>query len=1139
MGNASEAFRLIETGGDPRQHPTLDYVLFLPLILSRYSLDTVAFLLQYPQLGTALRYRDLDYRLIQRQVKEELQLEKQNIGTSWASLRGLFETGTPEDRARIVLLELAKLQWDRDNEDKVDMTHAERERRIKKNESLVVSNPLYRQEVAVLLATLTIRCRHPVLDVQAVIRSLRSVQDQEPLISAIVSNNPTEFSNTIDSLLDPYDPFINSKTLLLRLCKLADHRTWNIRQQLVDRKQFPNLAIELTIEHCHDEVCFMNRILQGQPNWLTAGTDQITNTSLTSIMEFIFSSLNDELNSNRPNHVEINRLLRILSGMIGLMNLSLSEEQLEISMGILEMSPPEPSTVKTKVCLILMAASDLLAYSASRLENVLHQLLKCRDSPQLLLISIYCHMKELIKVDQFASQVLSMTITVPRGGILALSEHFTSIFSSSELASCALALGRPTPPPAPTEHSLQEPTTQASTATPGQLSDGNISELRSTANFCVSHLLKYEVFHKSSIDIRSWVMEQIRATTVPLDTNMIPLLRAYTNATSHSASITRIPEEDIREVFKNPSDDLTPAKVVLVLYMLLNNDAYTTNLGSGTIPSNREYDATLLDYVQVRKVLLFVQTFQGGMAFKTVQPMFLKLVNAQFPELFDVPTLLLEEELASSSSTIAPTTSSSMDDTKKSLSSTKPQHRIHSTEASLFMERHFRALVQHVDNPDAAMRGYHAFQRLRQVDRQNLARTVIYAATPTLLDPRSSPTVMEAFKRTWDQLNSLMPHDLWSMTIQALLPRNTSISTSPSAAFRQQQDSTPNQLPKSFWSQHQQQQQQEASWQDDYYTFDNMVKDPLLLFKVDIQVFRTPVVFRLFIQILGAVMVGSRHWFRKHFDMSQALFQCQQNRNPFQAQQTQKARQFKETNLNAMLYIQDTALIQILLEVCEARPEDIIADIGDNQSSRKQAKGVMMEGERSKDGEGVTEVLKEVRVVTFNFLHQIFLEHKIVLKLIHFQGYSRKLLPTTVAGIDSIHVCLDFLQELLFFKDSATHAGVGVASVEDRGSVQELQLFAIGLAVQLCERFPLEKTISMASEFIMLRLRDLAARTGFGEEMRENARLLARAFPTLGKEIILLLEEASRPKDQAELQKTIEAIEQELKDRAIWDKSTL
>ncbi|KAF9182126.1 Integrator complex subunit 2 [Haplosporangium sp. Z 11] len=1133
MGNASEAFRLIETGGDPRQHPTLNYALFLPLILSRYSFDTLTFLLQYTQLGTALRYKDLDYRLIQRQVKEELQLEKQNIGTSWASLKNLFETGTPEDRARIVLLELARLQWDRNNEDKMEMTHAERQRRMKKNESLVLSNPLYRQEVAVLLATLTIHCRHPVLDVQAVIRSLRSVQDQEPLISAIVSNNPTEFSNTIDSLLDSYDPFINSKTLLLRLCKLADHRTWNIRQRLVDRKQFPNLAIELTIEHCHDEVCFMNRILQGQPDWLTAGTDQITNTSLTSIMEFIFSSLNDELNSNRPNHVEINRLLRILSGMIGLMNLSLSEEQLEISMGILEMSPPEPSTVKTKVCLILMGASGLLAYSASRLENVLHQLLKCPDSPQLLLISIYCHMKELIKVDQFASHVLSMTITVPRGGILALSEHFTSIFSSNELAACALALGRPIPPTSPTELSLQEPTTQATTATLGHLSDPNVSELRSTANFCVSHLLKYEVFHKSSIDIRSWVMDQIRATTVPLDANMIPLLRAYTNALSHSASITRIPDEDIREFFKNPSDDLTPAKVVLVLYMLLNNDAYTTNLGSGTIPSNREYDATLLEYVQVRKVLLYVQTFQGGMAFKTVQPMFLKLVNAQFPELFDVPTLLLEEGLASSSSMIAPTTSSSMDDTNNSLSFSKSQHRIHSAEASLFMERHFRALVQHIDNPDAAVRGYHAFQRLRQVDRQCLARTIIYATTPTLLDPRSSPTVMEAFKRTWDQLNSLMPHDLWSMTIQALLPRNTTTSTSPSAAFRQQQGSTPNQLPESLWS------KQEASWQDDYYTFDNMVKDPLLLFKVDIQVFRTPAIFRLFIQILGAVMVGSRHWFRKYFDMSQALSQCQQNRNPFQALQTQKARQFKEANLNAMLYIQDTTLIQILLEACEARPEDIVTDDGGNQSPRKQAKGVMMEGERSKDGEGVTEVLKEVRVVTFNFLHQIFLEHKIVLKLIHFQGYSRKLLPTTVAGIDSMHVCFDFLQELLLFKDSVTHAGVGVASGEDRGSVQELQLFAIGLAVQLCERFPLEKTISMASEFILLRLRDLAARTGFGEEMRENARLLARAFPTLGKEIILLLEEASRPKDQAELQKTIEAIEQELKDRTIWDKSTL
>ncbi|KAF9958219.1 hypothetical protein BGZ72_000682 [Mortierella alpina] len=74
MGAAADAFRLVETGGDPRLHQNLT--------------------------GLVLEYLHLDYALIQRQVKEELQLEKQHIHREWPARRNPFESGTPEDRAR-------------------------------------------------------------------------------------------------------------------------------------------------------------------------------------------------------------------------------------------------------------------------------------------------------------------------------------------------------------------------------------------------------------------------------------------------------------------------------------------------------------------------------------------------------------------------------------------------------------------------------------------------------------------------------------------------------------------------------------------------------------------------------------------------------------------------------------------------------------------------------------------------------------------------------------------------------------------------------------------------------------------------------------------------------------------------------
>ncbi|KAG0203164.1 Integrator complex subunit 2 [Mortierella sp. NVP41] len=1148
----SEAFRLIETGGDPRAHLALT--------------------------ETVLRYLSLDYRLIQRQVKEELQLEKQQIGSAAESRAGRFESGTAEDRARIVLVGLSKLeQRERDHaatQSKKTGPHADK--------LTLLDNQIFRQEITIIIVALTLRCRRPMIDIQSLIQSLRAVRDPGALIYAVVANNPTEFSPTIDTLLDSDDRYNNVKDILPRLCKLADYRTWDVRQRLVDRKVFPNLAIELTIEHCHDEIGFMNRILKGQPEWLTNSRGPVTRTSLTSIMEFVFSSLNDELTSDRPDNVAVNRLLRILSGMVGLMGLYLTAEQLEISLGVLEMVPAEPCTVNFKVCLILMSAAQLLKYSESRTRRILRRLLECADSPQVLLLWIYFQTQKLPKIDEFASRALSMEIVVPRNGLMDLGTFFSTLFTDRELASCALGLGRP----ASSSPYKAFGSTAPATATPSTYTSSyEASDLRSISNFCVSHLLERGVFLRSSMDVRTWVLDQIQATDVPLDDNMIPLLQAYTKAISKSDRITRIPEHDIRTFFAYPCQDLTPAKVLLVLYMLLNNDVCLENLGSDSSSRNREYDATLLQYVQIRKVLLFVQEFQGGVAFKAVQPMFLKLVNAQFPELFDVTTLLLEEEKRSSSSAATQTSRSPQRNTSGSsftpLISTP--YATTSAESTLWIEKHYNALEQHLLYPEDAIKAYYAFQRLPQADRQTLAGSIVQMSLPSLLDPESDPTVMENFKKTWDQLNTIMPHDLWAMTVDALLQRSSS-SFLPSNNPTTTQGSTQQQSNPSF--------QQKKK---DVYTFEWLVQDPLLLFKVDKRVFRTPTIFRLFIQILGAVMVGSRHWFRKQFEASQAILNTHQNMVPIQSQ---KSRVFKEANLTAMLYIQDTALVQLLLEVCQQRPEDIeeaaledsqysqysFSDEEHHSSRNHHQHSGGRRGSQKQEEPLISEVLKEIQIVTFNFLHQLFIDFKIFPKLIHFQGYSPELLPATVGGIESMHVCLDFLQELLFATPAVSmlsSGGAGGAAGSGNGtpvtsstgamlaggpgagglssavgpigegagasgkssSDVALHLFALRLSALLCERFPLPSTIAMAQGFIMQRLGSLTVSSNYSGEVLESALIMCRAFPSLQTDIIETLREAygleRGLERQRELDDFIESVKKLRLNTALWDKSRM
>ncbi|KFH67351.1 hypothetical protein MVEG_06085 [Podila verticillata NRRL 6337] len=1087
MGGPSDAFRLIETGGDPRQFPKHEYQLFLPLLLARYSIDSLSFLIRYPETGKILEYLDLDYWLIQRQAKEELQLQKQSIGSS-LQRSGLFESGSAEDRARIVLIELTRLHEELDGPGQKPRSSFR---------SQVLNNPLYRSEVSLLISILTLRCRNPILDVQSIVRELRELKDPEALITTLIANHPTEYYTTIESLLN-LDHLGSSRTILSRLCKLAVHRAWDIRQKLLERRMFPNLAIELTIEHCHDEINFMNRILRGQPKWLIE-SDPVTKSSRTSILEFIFSSLNDELQSPAANNSTVHRLLRILSGMLGLMNLVLSTEQMEISLQVLEMRP-EPSTIDIKVCLILMCATQLFKYGKTRIERVLTALLKCKDSPQVLLLSIYFQTQQLLLIDEFASNVLSMTIVVPREGFRPLEALFTTGFSDEQLASCALSLGQ----------SLRQNTSSPLMRTKGVFnnnsasvnilairnsnSDSATSDLRSSSYICVAHLLKRDIFHRSHMDVRDWILHQILdSTTLPLDVNMVPLLTAYAEAVSRSDHISRIPLNSILAYFEDPAEDVTPPKVLLALYMLLNNEVCHSHLGNiDTRARGVEYPDSIFQHIQIRKILLYVQNHQGGTAFESFQPMFLKLVNAQFPELFDVTTLLMEEG-ATSQQIVA---------SRDNLAATSGKTVLGlSEEETSFKDHHIKTISQHLDNPDAAVKAYRLFQRLPQMRRQSMSRDIIQASLPSLLDPRSNSTVLEAFKNTWDQLNSLMPHELWAMTINAC---RSNLETSA------------------------------IKGGDDTYSYEWLVQDPLLLFNIDLRVFRTPVVFRMFIQILGAVMVASRHYFRTMFESHQIGHQSQD---------------YGEVHLGTAISLQDVILIQMLLEICQSRTSrskplfaGLKSEVTISQETATTTESSDMDVDKTVEphDEADGDVIKEIRVVTFNFLHQQFIDNKNLAKLIHFQGYPLDLIPSMVKGVDSIHICIDFLPELLLRPPNNAPGMAGRGGGGRGGMLSddfELQVFALRLAAQLCERFPLPNTLQMATEVILPRLRALAIGTGFSSVVLESATVLAKAFPTLREDIVGILRETSVSHDKTALIATLKAIDKELADQSVWNKS--
>jgi integrator complex subunit 2 len=129
-----------------------------------------------------------------------------------------------------------------------------------------------------------------------------------------------------------------------------------------------------------------------------------------------------------------------------------------------------------------------------------------------------------------------------------------------------------------------------------------------------------------------------------------------------------------------------------------------------------------------------------------------------------------------------------------------------------------------------------------------------------------------------------------------------------------------------------------------------------------------------------------------------------------------------EAELSTLILAQDSAVIQMLLEVC----------LGDE----------VVNDEEQEAG------LEEIRGRVCTFIHQVFIEQPLLAKLVHFQGYHFSLVPIIVAHVPSMHICLGWLVELL---NQPQH---------------DKQVFAIYLAGYLVEKYPLPLSLPIAKTIL-------------------------------------------------------------------------
>ncbi|XP_067132285.1 integrator complex subunit 2 isoform X1 [Centruroides vittatus] len=192
-------------------------------------------------------------------------------------------------------------------------------------------------------------------------------------------------------------------------------------------------------------------------------------------------------------------------------------------------------------------------------------------------------------------------------------------------------------------------------------------------------------------------------------------------------------------------------------------------------------------------------------------------------------------------------------------------------------------------------------------------------------------------------------------------------------------------------------------------TLDNIVLDPLHVLRCDERIFRCAPLLEIVLHMLQAFLAASRTHLAHHMLEHPSIDKVNQV-------DTDKNR---EELRSALVASQESAAVQILLECCRPSPED------------KEKNGLLTE-------------LREVQSLICSHVHQVFISDPHLAKLVHFQGYPSELLSVTVSSIPSMHICLDFIPELL----SQPHL--------------EKQVFAIELASYLCLEYAIPKSLSIA-----------------------------------------------------------------------------
>uniref|UniRef100_A0A8C1WXB5 Integrator complex subunit 2 n=1 Tax=Cyprinus carpio TaxID=7962 RepID=A0A8C1WXB5_CYPCA len=1026
----------------------------------------------------------VDFHALEQDARKEQQLRHKAGGSNGESIlvsqlqHGLtleFEHSDPLRRLRLALSELLAIM------NKVADSNGE----FFLRSSELFESPVYLEEVADVLCILQAELPS-LLPIIEVAEALLHVRNGEWFLCLLVANVPDSFSEVCRGLIkngerqDEESVGGRRRTEALRqLCQMNPSQALNIRAMVVEECHLPGLGVALTLDYKPDTADEAVSPLVSYVSGLLLGTNGKVRTWFSMfirngqqrkresssvlwqmrrqlLLELVAilprsrsthvpndSDMDSESSSGysglREEHVvKASALLRLYCALMGIAGLRPTDEEAE---QLLQLMTSRPPATPAGVRFVSLSFCKLLAFPT---------LVSTPEQEQLMVMWL----SWMIKEEEYFESAAGVSASFGEMLLLvAMYFHSNQLSAIIELVCSTLGMK------VVTAHAVRVAVTNNLSA--------NITGFLPI--HCIYQLLRSRAFTKHKVSIKDWIFRQLCETTTPLHTQLLPLIDVYINSILTPASKTNpeatnqpITEQEILNVFQGLAggdggkvrSHYTITTQLLILYYILSyEEALLANTKTLALMQKKpkSYSPALMDQIPIKHLIRQAQGLQqelGGL-----HSALLRLLATNYPHLCMVEDWISEEEVTG----------------------TLPLLRkmLLTSSSCKYSQTQLREAFQNVLSG-----GPRLLRILEHLTLLSAGDLIPYAEALTgsmglLLEDGVSRRILQTVNKLWMVLNTVMPRKLWVMTVNALQPLVK--------LLRQQK-----------------------------YTQNDLMVDPLIVLRCDSRVFRCPPLMDITLHMLNGYLLASKAYLNAHLkETAEFERQAQTVSNLGLSGQPDTPEVTREELKNALLAAQDSAAVQILLEVCLPSPqEELQLEGGGGPDSLlrsvQSAPGIPMRkqvgdagagrgAQREREAEGgLLSDLREVQCLICCLLHQMFIADPNIAKLVHFQGYPQALLPLTVAGIPSMHICLDFIPELLAQPQL------------------EKQIFAIQLLSHLCTQYALPKSLSVARLAIsvmgtLLTVQTRVKRFAFFMPTLPCLVSFCKAFPPLFDDVMSLL----------------------------------